>query len=221
MRILAIETSSSRGSVALVEDGVLVRSLEHERENAHAESMLPLIESALADAGWGRGHVDRVAVGVGPGSFTGLRVGIALAQGLSEGWCVPLVGVPSLQAMALAAPPDRRVSRCVLLDARKGELFAALYASDGRELGPVRLIAADLDQVRQLGADEDALYIGNGTGLVPALRNVHRSAETDRAHARFVAVAARDAEPSGLVRALYVRDAGAVRPVLPQNPLGN
>jgi len=217
VRILALETSSLRGSVALLEGGELVCALEHRRENAHAEAMLPLVERSLTDAGWRRGSVDRVAVGIGPGSFTGLRVGIALAQGLSEGWEVPLVGVPSLQAIALAVPAERGGRRCVLLDARRSELFMAVYAPDGRELSPVRLVPANLAGVRQ--ADEGAVYVGDGTALVPELPNVFRSPDTDTPHARWVAVAAIEAAPTPLVRALYVRDAGAVRPVLPDNPL--
>lgn len=217
MRILAIETSGLRGSVALVDDGRVACVLEHERENAHGETILPLIERAFVTTGWPRGHIDRVAVGIGPGSFTGLRVGIAIAQGLSEGWGVPLVGVPSLQAMALAAPAT--AARCVLLDARRNELFAAVYAPDGRELAPVTLIPAQLDAARRLAPAEDALYIGNGTRLLPELAHVHRSPETDNPHAVFVAAAARGGAPTPFVRPLYVRDAGAVRPVLPANPL--
>lgn len=218
MRILAIETSSPRGSVALVEDAALARALEHQRENAHGEAILPLIEQAFADAGWQHGAVDRVAVGIGPGSFTGLRVGIAIAQGLSEGWGVPLIGVPSLQAMALAAPAGG-ARRCVLLDARRGELFAAVYGPDGAELLPVRLIPAALDAVKALTATGDVLYVGNGAALLPELPNVCRGPQTDVPHARYTAAAALTAEPGALVLPLYVRDAGAVRPVLPENPL--
>ena len=219
MRILAIETSSLRGSVALVEDATLAQALEHHRENAHGETILPLIERAFAEVGWERGAIDRVAVGIGPGSFTGLRVGIAIAQGLSEGWGVPLIGVPSLQAMALAAPAGA-ARRCVLLDARKAELFAAVYAPGGDELVSVRLIPAALDAVLALTAPGDVLYVGNGAALLPDLPNVCRGPETDIPHARFIAAAALTADPAGLVRPLYVRDAGAVRPVLPENPLG-
>lgn len=219
MRILAIETSSLRGSIALVEDATLARALEHQRENAHGETILPLIERAFAEVGWERGAVDRVAVGIGPGSFTGLRVGIAIAQGLSEGWGVPLIGVPALQAMAVAAPAGT-ARRCVLLDARKAELFAAVYAPDADELVSVRLIPAELDAVTALAGPGDVLYIGNGTALLPELPNVFRGPETDVPHARFIAAAALRAEPGAPVRPLYVRDAGAVRPVLPDNPLG-
>jgi len=219
VRILAIETSSLRGSIALVEGATLARTLEHQRENAHGETILPLIERAFGEVGWERGGIDRVAVGIGPGSFTGLRVGIAIAQGLSEGWGVPLIGVPSLQAMAVAAPAEA-ARRCVLLDARKAELFAAVYAPDGSELASVRLIPATLAAVTALTGADDVLYVGNGTALLPELPNVFRGPDTDLPHARYVAAAALSAQPGALVRPLYVRDAGAVRPALPDNPLG-
>jgi tRNA threonylcarbamoyladenosine biosynthesis protein TsaB len=119
VRVLGIETSSARGSVALIEGSISVCALDHERANAHGESILPLIEEALARAGWNRTQLDRIAVGAGPGSFTGLRVGIAIAQGLSEGLGIPLVGVPSLRAMALAVPAEQEGCRCVLVDARR------------------------------------------------------------------------------------------------------
>ena len=84
-RVLGIETSSRRGTVALVEDGQVVASLGHDVPNGHAERMLGLVDQALAEAGWAKASLDRIAVGVGPGSFTGIRVGIALAQGLALG----------------------------------------------------------------------------------------------------------------------------------------
>ena len=219
MRILAIETSSVRGSIALLEGPTTVCALEHRRENAHGESILPLVERAFAETGWRRGAVDRVAVGVGPGSFTGLRVGIAIAQGLSEGWGVPLIGVPSLRAMALAAPAERPGWRCVLVDARKGELFAAVYDADGSERVPVQLITADASQAYALVAARDALYVGNGVALLPSLPDVYRSDDTDYPHARWTAVAALDATPGPVVRPQYVRDAVAVVPRLPETPL--
>jgi tRNA threonylcarbamoyladenosine biosynthesis protein TsaB len=218
VRVLGIETSSARGSVALVDGSATVCSLEHERANAHGESILPLIEKALAQAGWNRSQLDRVAVGAGPGSFTGLRVGIAIAQGLSEGLDVPLVGVPSLFAMALAVPAELPGCRCVLVDARKGELFAAAYDPDGRERMEVRLVASVSELTPLLHEPGEPLFIGNGTAALPALR-VYRSAATDLPHARWIAAAAIGAVPVPSVRPLYVRDAGAVMPRLPHDPL--
>jgi tRNA threonylcarbamoyladenosine biosynthesis protein TsaB len=98
--------------VAVTLDGKVLGALFHEELNAHAERVLGLIEELLASAGWTRGSLDRVAVGVGPGSFTGLRVGIALAQGIALGLARPLIGVGSLRAMASGLPAeDARMPR--------------------------------------------------------------------------------------------------------------
>jgi tRNA threonylcarbamoyladenosine biosynthesis protein TsaB len=219
VRILSIETSTVQGSVALAEGEHPVVALEHRRENAHGDSILPLVEQALAAAGWSRGQLDRIAVGIGPGSFTGLRVGIAIAQGLSEGLEVPLVGVPSLQAMALAAPAELGGQRCVLMDARKNELFAAVYDPTGRQLLPVQLVGTIEDLSSLTRELSDPLFIGNGAAVWPGLANVYRSADTDYPHARWTARAALLAPTGNSAQPLYVRDAVAVVPRLPENPL--
>src|SRR5687767_3343290 len=112
MRILGIESSSRRGSVALVENGVVLVSAAQERPNANAEALLPLIEQLLAEVGWSKNSLDRVGVGVGPGAFTGIRIGIALAQGIGLGLGRPVFGVGSLQAMARAVPRAHSGIRC-------------------------------------------------------------------------------------------------------------
>jgi tRNA threonylcarbamoyladenosine biosynthesis protein TsaB len=221
VRILGIETSCGRGSVALIENQTTVCALSHERENAHGESIQPLIEQLLASAGWSMAQLDRIAVGTGPGSFTGLRVGIALAQGISEGLEVPLLGVGSLQAMALAAPDAAPGLRCPVLDARRGELFFALYSADGTELRPAQ-VAAGLSDLEQLSREQpgELIFLGCSSLLAgsPTLGTFH-SPETDLPHARWTALAAASLPvPLGVVPC-YVRDAVAIVPRLPPNPL--
>lgn len=220
MRILGIETSSARGSVALVEGRQTICCLSHERENAHGESILPLVEQALAEAGWTQRGLDRIAVGVGPGSFTGLRVGISLAQGISEGLEVPLIGVGSLDAMARAVPAEKRGLRCPVLDARRGEMFVALYSLDGIELQPPQLVTstAELRHFTEAAAT-DLLFLGCAPALLDSVPGVFRSAETDLPHARWVALAAERAPVSADARPVYIRDAVALVPRLPPNPL--
>src|SRR5690606_3316847 len=105
MRIVALETSSTRGSVALLEgtsprDARVVASRRHDVPNEHAERLLGLLEEALAEADWEKSSLARIAVGVGPGSFTGVRVGLSIAQGLMLGLGIDGVGVGSLRAIA-------------------------------------------------------------------------------------------------------------------------
>src|SRR5690606_29707052 len=100
-RVLALETSSRRGSAALYA-GEIVAEASHEIPNAHGEQLGKLVDGWLAEAGWSKSQIDRLAVGIGPGSFTGLRVGIALAQGMALGLDRPLVGISSLVALSCA-----------------------------------------------------------------------------------------------------------------------
>jgi tRNA threonylcarbamoyladenosine biosynthesis protein TsaB len=130
---LAIETSSPRGSVALCADGKVIAERHHQRADAHAEALLPLLDELLRDAGIQRFDLTRIAVGVGPGSFTGLRVGIALAQGLATGLGKPALGVPSLASLAWSkGGPVGPELVGALLDARRGELFFSAFDASHR-----------------------------------------------------------------------------------------
>ncbi len=130
--VLGIETSTSHGSVALFEGGLLKAELLLYSPGSHSEKLFPSIERLMELAGITSGDLGAVAVSMGPGSFTGLRVGVAAAKGLAFSLQVPLYGVPTLGALADAAPPGA-VAVCAVLDARRGEVFAALFRSvDGR-----------------------------------------------------------------------------------------
>jgi len=221
MRVLGIETSSRRGSVALWEDGRPVASLAHEQPHAHAEQMLPLVKSVLAEAGWDRQSLDRVAAGIGPGSFTGLRVGIALAQGIALGLERPLVGVPSLQSMARAVPTAIPGPRCAVVDARRGEVFCALYASQGAELGGALALprGAALIRIEGLSGGEDVLLVGEAAAELGG-RTVFRSEESDLPHARWTAeIGAELGVAEAPATPLYVREPDAIKPDLPPSPL--
>lgn len=221
MRVVGIETSTLRGSVALVERGEPVADASHEQPNAHAEAILPLIERLLAEAGWPRGSIDRVAVGVGPGSFTGLRVGIALAQGIALGLGRPVVGVGSLCAMARAVPAGVAGRRVALLDARRGEVFVAAYAEDGRELAsPVTLTreTALAEVARRIS--EPRVLVGRVARDLPGGAAPFISEMTDLPHATWTALVGAELSPGAAVEPLYVRDAGATRPDLPPSPFG-
>lgn len=214
MRILAIETSSRRGSVALLDDQHLIGSLEHEQPNSHAERLLPLVERLLAEAGWAKSSLDRLGVGVGPGSFTGLRVGIALAEGLSVGLDRPLIGVGSLWAMAFGALTEGAGPCCALLDARRDELFAAVYDQENRELtAPVAIPIQDLpvflsDHAVQSVVGEIARSLTHGRR--------HISGPTvDLPHARWVGALARELDEGRFPpEPQYVRGIGATLPEL-------
>lgn len=126
MIILAADTSTSRGSVALrLSEGTVLRE-ELGGERPHSETLLPAVEKILARAALTRADVQIIAVGTGPGSFTGLRVGLATFKAWAEASDLPIIPVVSLDAVAL--PALRGGSPVVVLaDARKGEVYAAFY----------------------------------------------------------------------------------------------
>ncbi len=125
MNFLAIETSTEACSVALVHgDEVIERSEIAPRR--HAELVLPMADDLLAEAGLKRGALHGIAVGRGPGAFTGVRLGVSLAQGMAMALDVPVVTVSSLQALALEAPEDDAAILSII-DARMGEIYVAAW----------------------------------------------------------------------------------------------
>lgn len=138
--LLGLDTSTPRGNLALGRfdasyttlAGVYTRS--YDGASDHAERLLGEIDALLAESGYALADVGALAVGVGPGSFTGVRVGVATAKALGVALRVPAVPVGSLEAMAHACEgfPDR--ARVAVLDARRGELFAAVLDAHGAEL---------------------------------------------------------------------------------------
>lgn len=137
MSILAIDTASSVSSVAVASEGKLRSEVTVEAGRTHSETLLSHIEGALAFAGVGRSALIGVAVSIGPGSFTGLRIGLSTAKALAYGLGIPLVGVSTLAALALAFPVPG-IYTLALMDAQKGNAYAGLYEWKAGELFEVR-----------------------------------------------------------------------------------
>ncbi|PWB53124.1 MAG: tRNA (adenosine(37)-N6)-threonylcarbamoyltransferase complex dimerization subunit type 1 TsaB [Nitrosomonadales bacterium] len=123
MKLLALDTSTENCSVALWLDGEVLSRQELAGQR-HSDLILPMLEDLLGEAGITLKSLDGIAFGEGPGSFTGLRIGCGVAQGLALGADLPVLGISTLLALAAAAPGDR-VLAC--LDARIGEIYHAAY----------------------------------------------------------------------------------------------
>ncbi|HEX7992094.1 MAG TPA: tRNA (adenosine(37)-N6)-threonylcarbamoyltransferase complex dimerization subunit type 1 TsaB [Stenotrophomonas sp.] len=163
MKLLAFETATEACSVALYVDGQVLERFEV-APRRHAELSLPWAEQLLAEAGIARSELDAIALSRGPGAFTGVRLAIAIAQGIALALDRPLLPVSTLQALALRAPTDApRVLACI--DARMGELYAARYLRDAD--GELQLQERELlvaPEAVQLPAD-DSVWAGVGTGF--------------------------------------------------------
>jgi tRNA threonylcarbamoyladenosine biosynthesis protein TsaB len=191
MIVLGFDTSTPATAIALrLSDGSTVQARDDPAAGerpGHATRLLPLAADLLAQAGLRFADVERIAVGVGPGTFTGLRIGLASARGLAQSLDAQLVSVSSLRALAAASEPECAATGLLaLIDARRGEAFAAAYLpaedpsvdhrplsrlSPPTELTPPRALAPQrfeeiLDEVAAHDAEVSAwLAIGNGATL--------------------------------------------------------
>lgn len=163
MRLLAIDTSTEALSIALrTEQGTSERGLETVR--GQAEQILSLIDAVLGEAGVRLSQLDGIVAGVGPGSFTGVRISVAVAQGLAYGAGLPVVPVTSLEALAFPVIETGADHVIACLDARMGEIYWGCFAADPvrgvRALGVLQVASAD--RVRLPGTDR---YRGVGRGF--------------------------------------------------------
>lgn len=164
MLILGIETATQQVSVALGGHEGVIGLLEIARGRRHAETLVPAIDFLCAQADIGLDEIGLVAVDIGPGLFTGMRVGLATGKALAQALRVPMIGISSLDLLAF---PHRRSDRVLVpvVDARKGEVFYAMYRQVPGGLqqvvppsaAPVDDLVADL-----LARSQDALCIGDG-----------------------------------------------------------
>jgi len=126
VRVLAVETSTLTGAVALVSGDTVVAECRLNIAVTHSERLLPAVDHVLAVAGVRLGDIDGLAVATGPGSFTGLRIGLSTVKSLAFATGKPLAGIPTLDALAWTLPFAVHPV-CPILDARKGEVYAGLY----------------------------------------------------------------------------------------------
>ncbi|MGH2838065.1 MAG: tRNA (adenosine(37)-N6)-threonylcarbamoyltransferase complex dimerization subunit type 1 TsaB [Thermoleophilaceae bacterium] len=153
MTILGFDTSTAASSAAvLLASGELTESAPPParlaERPAHASELMPAIHEVMERAGVGFGELDAIAVGVGPGTFTGLRIGVATARALAKANDLPLRGVSSLAALAAGMPAGPRLP---VIDAKRGEVYAALFDGDDERWPPSALgIEALLERLRQV-----------------------------------------------------------------------
>lgn len=215
MIVLALDTSTCVSSVALLnhKGGVVEKS---EPVKHHSERILPLIERVLAEAGVRLEEVEGIACGQGPGSFTGLRIGLATAKGLCYATRRPLVMVSSLQALAMnVASGERWVAP--VIDAKKQEVFAGLY--EMTTAGPVgrgREVVLPPARLREQIDPERVLLVGEGAVVYREVFAGYRVFEGDNQLqagriAELALVRLRKGEPDDLARAapVYIRASDA------------
>ncbi|MDB5838825.1 MAG: tsaB [Herminiimonas sp.] len=163
--ILAIETSSELASVALLQDEQ-IRTRESSTVQTHSQTMLPMVQSVLAEAGITLAQCDALAFGVGPGSFTGVRTACGIVQGLAFGAALPVIPIVTLHAMAQACHEASGATDVLaVLDARMGEVYWAQYRYAGGWDTIVEPTLSTAGAIMPVGA---VIACGNGLSAYPA-----------------------------------------------------
>ncbi|MCE3288107.1 MAG: tsaB [Caulobacter sp.] len=208
MRILAVDTCLDACSAALLDGETVLAAVSEPMSRGHQERLAPMVQAMMAPFGF-KG-LDRIASTVGPGSFTGLRVGLAFAKGLGQAMSVPLVGVGSLPALAAG----RTGFVCAAVDARRSQIYLQAFR-DGAPLMAPDALAVETATARlaELAGDGPVTLVGSGAplleGLIPGA-TVETPGGPDPVWVAKLAAAVR--EPIPVARPLYLRTPDAKLP---------
>ena len=177
--LLLIETATPVCSVALARDGEILSELHSDEANAHSSQLSPFINRLFAQCGMTPAQIDAVCVSAGPGSYTGLRIGVSTAKGFCYALDRPLLSVPTLQGMAsqyYTQNPNYKGMVCPMIDARRMECYTAVYASPTEEL---KAVSADIitegiyDPYLNRG---EVTFVGDGAEKTRPILGVHPNA---------------------------------------------
>ena len=164
MRILAIDSSSTVASVAIVEEEKIIGEYTINNKITHSQTLLHMIDEMFKISEIELESIEAIAITSGPGSFTGLRIGSATAKGLGQALNIPLIEVPTLEAMAYNFFATDKVI-CPIMDARRNQTYTAAYKIEGEELkemiaGSAMSIDELIEKLNEIG--EDVIFVGDG-----------------------------------------------------------
>lgn len=164
--IISIETATPVGSVALHSEGKLIAQRINNNQRKHGENITLFIDEVAKEAGITLKAIDAIAVSKGPGSYTGLRIGVSAAKGLCYGLEIPLISVNTLEGIThhqlLNAYKQQDVLFCPMIDARRMEVFCALYNSAGEEKQNTQALVIDEDSFKSHLNQKQVVFFGNG-----------------------------------------------------------
>jgi tRNA threonylcarbamoyladenosine biosynthesis protein TsaB len=201
MIVLGLDTCLASCSVAVLDGERVLGSAREVMARGHQERLAPMAREVMARAGLGFDRLDRIAVTVGPGSFTGLRVGIAFAKGLTLALGRPAVGIGTLEALAA----DAQGLVFAAIDARRGQLYLQAF-EDGRALTAPDALTAEVAAARlaELSQGRPVTLVGSGAALLAEAAPGARIIAAEGADARHVAHLAA-ARPPAPLKPLYLR----------------
>lgn len=179
--ILNLETATTVCSVALAKDGQLLALQEQHGDYSHAENLTVFIEKVMEQSQLAISNVDAIAVSKGPGSYTGLRIGVSTAKGLCYSLNRPLIAVDTLQHLAAAAaekyaPASPDALFCAMIDARRMEVYCAIYDKNGKAVLPAAAEIIDGHSFNDLLKDHVIYFCGDGAAKCREALSKNRNA---------------------------------------------
>lgn len=198
MKILSVDTSSNVASVAITDDEKLICEITVNTKKTHSQTLMPMIDSALKQSELGIPDIDLIVSANGPGSFTGLRIGVSAVKGLAHAKDIPVVGVSILEAMAYDLPFCEYIISPIM-DARRNQVYNALYEWKNDELMEVkepRALSIEELANELLETDKKVVFLGDGV-------SVHKEFIKEKMGDRavFAPVSASEQRASGLAAA--------------------
>lgn len=175
MLILSIDTTTRGCSVALHQDEILVASYDLLTDRSSSAMLTTLMKNTVEHAGFSLSELDAVAVAKGPGSYTGLRVGVSTAKGLCYALDKPLIAISSLEALTtqITAFYPKDFLFCPMIDARRMEVFAAVYTSTLESILPTQAVIVDADSFGELLQDRSVVFFGDGAAKCEPVLGTH------------------------------------------------
>jgi tRNA threonylcarbamoyladenosine biosynthesis protein TsaB len=210
--ILALDASGAACSVAVMRDGDLLATRQQPMDRGHAEALMPLVMEAMGEAGIAFTDLAEIAVGVGPGSFTGIRIALAAARGMALATGRPVVGIDSFSAVAaqLARADLAGRSLLVAIESKRAELFGQYFDSGLRPIGGPLVLQPDaLLRHRPAGP---LLIAGDGAARLPLRADIALARDGLRPDARAIARLAQTGQHVLPARPLYLRAADVTLP---------
>ena len=226
--ILCIESATPVCSIALVQNGAVIGLLETDILQSHAASLMKFIQDVLVSAGISVSAIDAVAVSKGPGSYTGLRIGVSTAKGLCFALDKPLIGIETLKSIAIGMmkiyqPSETSTLFCPMIDARRMEVYTALYDITASEIVPVSAKIINESSFAEVLKNHKVVFAGDGSAKCWDFLKHHPNAlllKQEVVSAFNMALLANDAYTKGLfedvahVEPYYLKDFIAAKSIV-------
>ena len=183
MLILGISTSSNIASVALSKDAECIKELNINNNKTHSETLLPLINELLSETNIKLQDINLIACDNGPGSFTGIRIGISTVKAIAESLNIPVIAVSSLEGLAYNIHDSECI--CSLIDARNNQVYCGLFDSNHTLIG--NYMADDINTILPvINKNKDILFVGDGAVAHKGLLNINNFRSDNLLHAKNI-----------------------------------